>query len=51
MRCAIGHGANDHRRDPGRRVRYGNPGVASELGVQSSLGFGDLTLFFHAKAT
>ncbi len=29
---------------------YGNPGVACELEVRSSLGFGALTLFVHVEA-
>jgi len=29
---------------------YGNPGVACELGVRSSLGFSALTLFVHVEA-
>jgi hypothetical protein len=34
-----------------RRARgYGNPGVACELEVRSSLGFGALTLFVHVEA-
>jgi hypothetical protein len=33
-----------------RRVGYGNPGVACELEVRSSLGFGALILFVHGEA-
>jgi hypothetical protein len=32
-------------------VGYGNRGVACELEVRSSLGFGDLILFVDAEAT
>jgi hypothetical protein len=31
-------------------VGYGNPGVACELEVRSSLGFGALTIFVHGEA-
>jgi hypothetical protein len=31
-------------------VGYGNPGVACELEVRSSLGFSALTLFVHVEA-